>query len=224
MRALKLVDDNPFAIRKNLIMNECKWNRGTTISLRLSHKIILSMLPLVLLLSCRTESIFNRLSENYLPYDSVNSVWKYNVMGQDTVTVEWDISAREVMGGREASLVESTEGNFYYSTDQAGLNEFVSQTVLSFGEEVVLEERWRQRVVKPLNLGNRWEDNFSNQVVHQGAAYTIESSLTGVVEDIETVFTPVDFFDECYRVRIDTYYKITLTTGGVDEETVHMPE
>jgi len=199
----------------------------TTRSQRREHPIsgiIFFVLPLVLLLSCRTESIFNRLGEDYLPYDGVNSVWEYQVTGEDTVTIAWTIAAREVVGGREASLLESTEGNFYYTTDRDALHEFVSHTVFSFGENLVLEERWRKRIVKPLNLGNRWEDAFSGQVVQQGVTYSIESSVVGVVEDIETVFTPVDFFDECYRVSIETYHKITLPTGGVDEETVRMKE
>jgi hypothetical protein len=124
----------------------------------------------------------------------------------------------------DASLVESTEGDFYYALSLDALQEYVFQTVFSFGEDIVLESRWRPRLERPLNLGNRWEDAFSNDVVHQGVTFSIESSLTGTVEEIETVLTPVDFFEECYRVDLDVRSRITLPTGDVEEENVRLKE
>ena len=177
-----------------------------------------------LLLSCRSESLFNRLSEDYFPYDKINSKWVYRVSGEDTLTVEWTLKARETFNGREASLVESTERDFYYAIEPDALLEYVTHTVFSFGEDLVLEERWRPRVERPLNLGNRWEENFVNQAVHQGVTYSIESSLTGLVEDLETVFTPVDFFEECYRVSLDIRTKITYPDGRSEEQVSHMKE
>jgi hypothetical protein len=189
------------------------------------HKKIYLLFPLVLfLLSCRTESLFNRLGEDYLPYDNVNSSWEYRVAGEDTLTVEWKVKTKAIYNGREASLIESTEEDFYYSTGPDALYEFVSRTVFSLGEDLVLEERWRPRVEKPLNLGNRWEDDFNNQVIQQGITYSIESSLTGVVEEIETVSTPVDFFDECYRVSIVSTSTITFPSGITEEDVIRVQE
>ncbi len=189
------------------------------------RKLTYLLFPLIpILLSCRTESLFNRLGEDYLPYDGVNSRWEYRVAGEDTLTVEWKVKTNVVYSGREASLIESTEGDFYYSAGPDALHEFVSRSVFSLGDNIVLEERWRPRVERPLNLGNRWEDDFSNQVVHQGVTYSIESSLTGVVEEIETMSTPVDFFDECYRISIITRSRITFPSGSTEEEEVRVLE
>jgi len=146
------------------------------------------------------------------------------VTGQDTLTVEWTVEALEVYQGRRASRIESSQGDFYYSVDSDALLEFVSRSVFSFGEELILEARWRKRVEQPLNLGNRWEDTFSNRVVNQGVAYSIESGLSGVVEAIEDVLTPVDFFEECYRVRLDIHSTITHPSGDREEEELHLTE
>jgi len=190
-----------------------------------SFKKIYLLIPLILvLLSCRTESLFNRLGEDYLPYDNVNSMWEFRVAGEDTLTVEWKVKSKVIYKGREASLIESTEGDFYYSAGQDALHEFVSRTIFSLGKTLVLEERWRPRVENPMNLGNRWEGDYTNQVVQQGITYSIESSLTGVVEEIETVSTPVDFFDECYRVSIVSSSTITFPSGSTEEDVIRVQE
>ncbi len=188
------------------------------------HKFLILLPCICLLLSCRSESLFHRLSDDYLPYDNINSRWVYRVTGQDTLTVEWTVTAREAVGGREAFRIESTEGDFHYALESDALLEFVTHTVLSFGEELVLEERWRTRLERPLNLGNRWEDTFENHLDDQGVTYSIQSSIEGMVEDIETVLTPVDFFEECYRVRLDIRSQITLPAGKVEEERTRMTE
>lgn len=144
--------------------------------------------------------------------------------GEDTLSVEWTITTREAVGGRVASRIESTQGDFHYALESDALLEFVRHTAISFGEEIVLEERWRTRLVRPLNVGNRWEDSFENSVIDQGVTYTIESSIEGVVEGIEDVLTPVDFFEQCYRVRLDTISRITLPAGKVEEERSRMTE
>jgi len=177
-----------------------------------------------LFLSCRSESLFTRLGADYLPYDKINSKWVFRVTGEDTLTVEWTVRSRGAFNGREASLVESTEGDFYYAVESDALLEFVTHTVFSFGEDLILENRWRPRLEAPLNLGNSWEETFVNQVVNQGLTYSIESSLTGLVEDIETVFTPVDFFDECYRVSLEIRTKTTLPAGKTEEQVTRMRE
>jgi hypothetical protein len=164
------------------------------------------------------------LSEDYLPYNQIYSNWVYRVTGEDTLTVEWTVVSREAVSGKEASRIESTEEDFFYSVESGALSEFIRHTVFSFGEVLVLEERWRPKVERPLNLGNRWEDTYVNQVLHQGVTYTIESSLEGLVESIETVFTPVDFFEECYRVSYDIHTRITFPSGDVSEESLRMKE
>ena len=159
-----------------------------------------------------------------MPYDQLNSNWVYRVTGEDTTTVEWTVVQREAFEGREAYRVESTGEDFYYAVDPGALYEFVSHTVFSFGQDLVLEERWRTRIERPLVLGNRWEDRFGNQVIQQGVTYSIESSLVGLVEAIETVLTPVDFFEETYRVGLDIRTRITQPTGEVVEENIHLTE
>ncbi len=140
------------------------------------------------------------------------------------MTVEWTVRAREEWQGREASLIESTEGDFYYAIDDQGLDEFVSNTVFAFGRDLPLEERWRPRIERPLVLGNRWEDHYTNQVVQQGVTYSIESNFVGIVEALETVFTPVDEFRESYRVSLDIDTRVVSPTGSVEEETIQMTE
>jgi hypothetical protein len=201
-----------------------KPKRNRTISHHRLHKLFFPLLGVCLFLACRSESLFHRLSDDYLPYDNLNSKWVYRVTGQDTLTVEWTITVREAVGGRQASRIESTEGVFHYALESDALLEFVTHTVLSFSEELVLEERWRTRLERPLNLGNRWEETFENSVIDQGLTYSIESSIEGIVEDIETVLTPVDFFEECYRVSFEIRSRITLPAGKVEEERTRMTE
>jgi hypothetical protein len=177
-----------------------------------------------LLLACRTEGLYRRLSEDYVPFDRVNARWVYKVAGEDTTTVEWTVKSRLAFEGRDASLIGSTRGDFYYAVAGDGLSEYVSRSVFAFGEEILLEARWRPRVERPLALGSRWEDVYTGEVVERGVTFGIESSLTGVVEAIETVFTPVDFFEECYRVDLDIRSRITMPTGEVEETSASVTE
>ena len=144
--------------------------------------------------------------------------------GDDTLTVEWTIAAREEVGGREASRIESSEGAFHYALEPDALLEYVTHTVFSFGQDLVLEERWRTRLERPLNVGNHWEDTFENEVVDRGVTYSIQSSIEGLVEGIEDVSTPVDFFEECYRVSFDIRTRTTLPAGTVEEDRTRMTE
>jgi len=199
--------------------------KGETILLhRLSKPIGLLLLIAPALFSCRADGLYHRLSEDYAPYDRLNARWSYRVSGADTTSVAWTVKSRLAFEGRDASLIESDGGDFYYAVGIGDLSEHVTRTVFAFGEDVVLESRWRPRLQRPLALGNRWEDVFRNEVIEQGVTFEIESTLTGVVEGIETVFTPVDFFEECYRVGLDIRSRITMPTGEVEETATAVTE